>query len=175
MKFFLCAVILGLVVADSNHEHVTKDIKLAGTAYAGDDPTSWLNDCTQSIKNLGCADCTCTAAKHDGEVVITASGGEEDLDKLEDKIENNGITISGQEYTFVAEEEEESGTVTLVVTMAIFFCMCISTVAFFCCQEWPNTPARIAEREAKRKQEEADKKAAEKTKNALSGSSQSRY
>lgn len=175
MKFFLCAVFLGLVVADSNHEHVTKDIKLDGTAYKGDDLTSWLDDCTKSIKNLGCADCTCTAALHADNVVITASGGEEDLDKLEDKIEDNGITISAMDYTFAAEEEDESGTVTLVVTMAIFFCMCFSTVAFFCLMPWPNTPAKKAERAAKRKQQEADKKAAEKTKNALSGTSQSRY
>lgn len=166
MKFLFCALILGLVVATQNDK---KEIKLTGNAYTGSDLTTWLNDCTQSVQTAGCSQCTCKEAKFHDEVVITVHGAAKDLDKLEDHIEDNGITIYQEAYAFVGEEEED-GTVTLVVTLAIFFLMCFCIIGFFACMPWPNTPAKKAERAAKRRQEEADKKAAEKTKSALSGS-----
>merc|ERR1711879_1104833 len=125
----------------------TQDITLDGPAYTGDDTTSWLNDCTTAVQAAGCANCVCTEVSFDDDVVITVSGDEQDLDKLDDHV-----------------EEEEDGTMTLVVTMTIFVLMCICGIAFFACMPWPNTPEKIAERERLRREEEKANKAAEQAK-----------
>jgi len=159
MKFLLCAILFGLALATITD---TQDITLDGPAYTGDDTTSWLNDCTTAVQAAGCANCVCTEVSFDDDVVITVSGDEQDLDKLDDHVEDDGITISGEDYSYV--EEEEDGTMTLVVTMTIFVLMCICGIAFFACMPWPNTPEKIAERERLRREEEKANKAAEQAK-----------
>lgn len=161
MRVTIFAFCLGLVLATVTD---TVDITLDGAAYTGDDLTTWLNECTASVQAAGCTDCVCTDASFDDDVVITVSGEEQDLDKLDDSIEENGITISDEAYEYVEEEEEEDGTMTLVVTMTLFVLMCICGVGFFACMPWPNTPEKIAERERLRREEEKAKKAEEQAK-----------
>jgi len=160
MKAIIFACTWGLVLATD-----TIDITLDGAAYTGDDLTSWLNDCTASVQAAGCTDCVCTEAHFDDEVVITVTGDEQALDKLDDSIEENGITIDSEGY-YVEEEEEEDGTMTLVVTMTLFVLMCICGVAFFACMPWPNSPEKIAERERLRREEKKEKKAEEQAKSS---------
>jgi len=161
MRVIIFTICLGLVLATVTN---TVDITLDGAAYEGDDLTAWLNDCTASVQASGCTNCVCTEASFNDDVVITVTGDEEDLDKLDDDIEEHGITIDSEAYVYVEMEEEEDGTMTLVVTMTLFVLMCICTIGFFSCMPWPNTPEKIAERERLRREEEKEKKAAEQAK-----------
>lgn len=169
MRVILITLLLGLALANTDTTTANTEITLEG--HAPSDESSWLDDCTAAVRDSGCSACECTTLTSEGEeVVVTVTGEEQELDKLDDHVEENGIAISGEDYLYVAEEEEEDGTMTLVVTMSLFFLMCICIVGFFACNEWPNTPEKIAAREKARREEEKAKKAQSQVTTGRSGS-----
>jgi len=160
MNYKIFIILIAFACLQHSTTTTNKDIDLDGKSFDDSQATDWTNSCTSAVRAAGCSQCECTAVVFDDDVTMTVTGDEENIDKLEDHIEDDGITILNEDYEWV--EDDEDGTMTLIVTMSLFALMAFCIITFFACMPWPNSPEKIEQRRLAREQAEKEKEAEQK-------------
>jgi len=106
------------------------------------DKEAWLQDCTETVNWL---EVSCIAIEEadfeDTDHVwrVTLEAESEDLTHSAEEyyLEEGTILVDGTNHE-VIEEEEDDGNIAIIVTLAMFFTLCIAITLFFCCGNYPD-------------------------------------
>lgn len=143
---------------------VEVEVEIFSTDYE-DDTASWLVHCTDAVSGFGDVECESIEQQDDYFAILKLIGTYADVESAVADMEDNGVTIDGTTYqvyvveTTTHEEDGENHKLSLIVTLAIFAFTMLLIIIFFWYWEWPNSPEKIAARQAERERLEKEEEA----------------